>query len=142
MSVDDNLDLGAYRRGNAKERKRLVYDLFPRLEERRDQHANTMSGGEQQMLAIGRALMADPDLLIADEPTLGLAPVIIDDISAAFQRLNDEGMTILLVEQNSVFAIENADYLYLLENGDIQLEGPVEEFEDNEYVQEVYLGIS
>lgn len=144
FTVKENLIMGraARRVGDREEQLELVYEIFPRLEERKNQDAGTLSGGEQQMLAIGRALMANPDFLIIDEPTLGLAPVIIDDISATFRRLNEEGMTILLVEQNSAFAIEHSDHLYLLENGEIRLEGTPQEFEDNEYVQEVYVGIA
>lgn len=144
FTVKENLIMGRAARkvGDREEQLELVYEIFPRLEERKNQDAGTLSGGEQQMLAIGRALMANPDFLIIDEPTLGLAPVIIDDISATFRRLNEEGMTILLVEQNSAFAIEHSDHLYLLENGEIRLEGTPQEFEDNEYVQEVYVGIA
>lgn len=144
FTVKENLIMGRAARkvGDREEQLELVYEIFPRLEERKKQDAGTLSGGEQQMLAIGRALMANPDFLIIDEPTLGLAPVIIDDISATFRRLNEEGMTILLVEQNSAFAIEHSDHLYLLENGEIRLEGTPQEFEDNEYVQEVYVGIA
>lgn len=144
FTVKENLVMGRAARqvGDRREQLELVYEIFPRLEERETQEAGTLSGGEQQMLAIGRALMASPDFLMIDEPTLGLAPVIIEDISETFRRLNEEGMTILLVEQNSAFAIEHSDHLYLLENGEIRLEGTPEEFKDNEYVQEVYVGIA
>ncbi len=140
MSVDDNLDLGSYRRGDVKERKSFVYDLFPRLEERRDQEANTMSGGEQQMLAIGRSLMSDPDFLVLDEPTLGLAPVILEDISEGIQAIQDAGVTILLCEQNVTFALKHADRINLLENGEFVREGPPEEIRNDDYIRESYLG--
>jgi branched-chain amino acid transport system ATP-binding protein len=139
MSVEDNLTLGAYRHGES-ERLSFVYDLFPRLEERADQHARTMSGGEQQMLAIGRSLMGDPDCLLLDEPTLGLAPVIIEDISDGIERIREEGMSILLCEQNVTFAIDHADRIYLLENGEITREGDPETLRGDEYIQDAYLG--
>jgi branched-chain amino acid transport system ATP-binding protein len=141
MTVEDNLTLGAYRRsGDVDERLASTYDLFPRLEERADQDARTMSGGEQQMLAIGRALMGDPDLLLLDEPTLGLAPVILEDISDAIEEMRAEGVTILLCEQNVTFAMNHADRIYLLENGSIEREGTPEELRGDEYIQEVYIG--
>lgn len=143
-SVHQNLLMGAHRLENEEtidERFELVYDLFPRLDERREQDAHTMSGGEQQMLAIGRALMSDPDLLMLDEPTQGLAPVIIEDISDAIEELQAHGLTILLAEQNSSFAMRHAERLYLLETGTIELAGTAEEFKDNDYVRDAYIGI-
>jgi branched-chain amino acid transport system ATP-binding protein len=141
MSVEDNLDLGAYRRNSrVDEQRAFVYDLFPVLEERADQHALTMSGGEQQMLAVGRALMGDPDLLVLDEPSLGLAPVVREDISDGLDRIREEGVTVLLCEQNVRFALEHADRVYLLENGSVQREGPPADLEGDEYIQEAYLG--
>lgn len=140
MSVDDNLRLGSYRRGDIDGGLELVYDLFPRLEERENQHANTLSGGEQQMLAIGRALMGDPDFLILDEPTLGLAPIIREDISDALNRIQNEGVTVLLCEQNVNFAFEHADQIHLLENGEIARSGTPAELSDDEYIRESYLG--
>jgi branched-chain amino acid transport system ATP-binding protein len=140
MSVADNLSLGAFRRGNADERREFVYDLFPALEERTDQHARTMSGGEQQMLAIGRALMSSPDVLVLDEPTLGLAPVILEDISDGLERIREAGVTVLLCEQNVTFAMDHADRIALLENGDIVREGSPESLRDDEYIHDVYLG--
>lgn len=143
-SVHQNLLMGTHRLENEEtidERFELVYDLFPRLDERREQDAHTMSGGEQQMLAIGRALMSDPDLLMLDEPTQGLAPVIIEDISDAIEELQAHGLTILLAEQNSSFAMRHAERLYLLETGTVELAGTAEEFKDNDYVRDAYIGI-
>jgi branched-chain amino acid transport system ATP-binding protein len=145
FTVEQNLLMGAQFRDDreaVKEDLQMVYDLFPRLDERREQEAETMSGGEQQMLAVGRALMSDPELLMLDEPTLGLAPVIIDDISDALERLLDEGLTILLVEQNSTFALRHAERLYLIENGRIELSGTAEEFKESEYVRDAYIGVT
>ena len=140
MSVADNLKLGAYRRSRSGDRLDAVYDLFPRLEERREQDARTMSGGEQQMLAIGRALMGDPDLLVLDEPTLGLAPIILEDISEAIDEIRADGVTILLCEQNVTFAMDHADRICLLENGEIVTRGSPAELRDDDYVREVYIG--
>jgi branched-chain amino acid transport system ATP-binding protein len=140
MSVEDNLDLGTYVRGDYDERLEFVYDLFPTLEERKDQHAHTMSGGEQQMLAIGRALMSDPELLVLDEPTLGLAPVILDDISEGIDRIQEEGVTIMLCEQNVTFAMNHADRINLLENGEVVRRGSPDELRDDDYIRESYLG--
>nr|WP_254537838.1 ABC transporter ATP-binding protein [Halomarina sp. BCD28] len=141
MSVEDNLKLGAYRaQTDADERLRFVYDLFPALEERTEQDARTMSGGEQQMLAIGRALMGDPDLLVLDEPTLGLAPVILEDISEGIDEIRESGVTILLCEQNVTFAMKHADRIYLLEQGDVVREGTPEDLRDDDYIRESYLG--
>ena len=144
FSVHENLLMGAQFRDDRDAVEAdldMVYDLFPRLDERREQEAETMSGGEQQMLAIGRALMSDPDMLMLDEPTLGLAPVIIQDINEAIERLHDEGLTILLAEQNSTFALRHAERLSLIETGEIELAGTDEEFHNNEYVREAYVGI-
>ena len=141
MSVEDNLTLGAYRATtNVSERLRFVYDLFPALEERTGQHARTMSGGEQQMLAIGRALMGDPDLLVLDEPTLGLAPVILDDISEGIEQIQENGVTILLAEQNVTFALRHADRIVLLENGEVVRRGAPDELREDDYIRESYLG--
>ena len=141
MTVADNLDLGAYRhRDGTEERREFVYDLFPALAERTDQEARTMSGGEQQMLAIARSLMGDPDLQLLDEPTLGLAPVVLDDISDGIERIREEGVTVVLCEQNVTFAMEHADRVYLLENGRIEREGHPEELRGDEYIREAYLG--
>ncbi|SEW01861.1 ABC transporter ATP-binding protein [Natrinema salifodinae] len=145
FSVHENLLMGAQFRDDrdaVKADLAMVYDLFPRLDERREQEAETMSGGEQQMLAVGRALMSDPDLLMLDEPTLGLAPVIIEDIGRALETLQqEEGLTILLAEQNSTFALNHAERLSLIETGEIELSGTSAEFHDNEYVREAYVGV-
>ena len=141
MSVKDNLTLGAYNREvDIEQQCSFVYDIFPRLEERKNQTAQTMSGGEQQMLAIGRALMGDPDFLILDEPSLGLAPVVLEDISRGIDQIQSNGITMLLFEQNITFALDHADYVYLMENGKIEKEGTPDEMADDKYVQDAYIG--
>ncbi len=143
MSVEDNLVLGGYRfrarksPGGTLER---VFTLFPRLAERRLQRAGTLSGGERQMLAIGRALMSEPKLMMLDEPSLGLAPLIVRDIFAIIAGLRETGVTILLVEQNARAALEVADYGYVLETGDVVLQGPASELARDPRVAETYLG--
>ncbi len=147
MSVEDNLLLGAYRQvrlghGQKESAKSLgeVFVLFPRLRERRAQLAGTLSGGERQMLAVGRALMGKPRLLMLDEPSLGLAPLVVRDIFATIAALRATGVTILLVEQNARAALEVADYGYVLEMGEIALEGPAEDLAKDPRVIETYLG--
>ncbi|RBI62302.1 ABC transporter ATP-binding protein [halophilic archaeon] len=141
MSVADNLDLGTYRhRNDVDARREFVYELFPTLAERTHQNARTLSGGEQQMLAVGRALMSDPDLLLLDEPTLGLAPVVVEDISDGIEQIRDAGVTVLLCEQNVTFAIDHADRIYLLENGRIKREGTPATLRGDEYIRDAYLG--
>ena len=145
MSVEDNLVLGAfqrYRMGKRDHAQTLeeVYALFPRLKERRDQQAGTMSGGERQMLAVGRALMSQPKVLLLDEPTLGLAPLIVREIFRIIERLRETGVSILLIEQNARAALEVADYGYVLETGAIALEGPARELAVDPRVIETYLG--
>ncbi len=147
MSVEDNLVLGAYRQvrlGRSEGAQSLaeVFKLFPRLEERRAQLAGTLSGGERQMLAVGRALMGKPRLLMLDEPSLGLAPLVVRDIFATIAALRATGVTILLVEQNARAALEVADYGYVLEMGEIALEGPASELARDPRVVETYLGAS
>jgi branched-chain amino acid transport system ATP-binding protein len=146
MSVEDNLRLGAYaryRRGdkNLKDDLVQVYDLFPRLQERRRQLAGTMSGGEQQMLAVGRALMGRPQLLMLDEPSLGLAPLIVQEIFSILLRLKRGGTTILLVEQNARAALKLADRGYVLDAGELVLEGAASDLAQDPRVLESYLGI-
>jgi branched-chain amino acid transport system ATP-binding protein len=143
LTVSENLDLGAYlqtdKTQNAKELER-VYRLFPRLKERRKQLGGTLSGGEQQMLAIGRALMSRPRLLLLDEPSLGLAPLVVHTIFAAIDEINKEGTTILLVEQNANAALKHSHRAYVLETGSIVMEGPSEKLAADPRVKEAYLG--
>ncbi|MFA6311809.1 MAG: ABC transporter ATP-binding protein [Sterolibacterium sp.] len=146
MSVEDNLLLGAFMRhrlGHRDQRQTMeqVYQIFPRLKERHDQQAATLSGGERQMLAVGRALMAKPRLLLLDEPSLGLAPLIVREIFRIIADLKKSGVSILLVEQNARAALQVADYAYVLETGEIALEGPAAELADNQKVIESYLGL-
>ncbi len=146
FTVRDNLNLGAYlrlRRGEqqaVEEDIAYVYSLFPVLEERQTQLAGTLSGGEQQMLVVGRGLMARPKVLLLDEPSLGLAPIIVEYIFQVFQQLREAGTTILLVEQNVIAALEISDRVYVLETGRIVLNGTAEELMANEGVQEAFLG--
>ncbi|MBL8387942.1 MAG: ABC transporter ATP-binding protein [Hydrogenophaga sp.] len=145
MSVEDNLVLGGFRQmrlGNAQWRDRLadVFDIFPRLKERRAQMAGTLSGGERQMLAVGRALMARPTLLMLDEPSLGLAPLIVREIFSIIESLRKTGVTIVLVEQNARAALQVADRGYVLEMGEISAEGPADQLANDPRVIETYLG--
>jgi branched-chain amino acid transport system ATP-binding protein len=142
MTVRENLDLGAYLRRDAEVGSDLdrVYDLFPRLKERERQKAGTMSGGEQQMLAIGRALMANPKLLLLDEPSMGIAPVLVERIYETIVEINRQGTTILLVEQNANYALEVSVRAYVLETGTIALADQSEKLRDNPDVQKAYLG--
>ena len=143
MDVEDNLRLGAYAIDDedyVEKQLEFVYDLFPRLEERIDQNARSMSGGEQQMLAIGRALMGNPDLLVLDEPTIGLAPVILKDIAEAIEPIQEQGVSIMLTEQNVTFALDHADRMYLLENGNVVKTGTPGELRGDDYIRETYLG--
>ena len=147
MTVEDNLLLGSYRRYKAGERAyadqmAVVYDLFPRLQERRKQQAGSLSGGERQMLAVGRALMAKPQLLMLDEPSLGLAPLIVKEIFHIIVRLKQTGVAILLVEQNARAALQAADYAYVLETGDMALQGPAAELANDPKVIDTYLGLA
>ncbi len=144
LTVMENLTIGAWNPRGKKEREknlRLVFDLFPRLRERTGQMAATLSGGEQQMLAIGRALMQSPLLLMLDEPSLGLAPILVEAVFATVEKIIAQGLSILLVEQNIFYAIDLASRCYLLENGRITLEGPRTEFTENPRIKEAYLGM-
>jgi len=145
LSVWENLLMGAYSRTDSEGIKRdlaWVLELFPRLAERKKQAGGTLSGGEQQMLAVARALMAHPKLLLLDEPSLGLAPVLITELYRAFGQIHEEGRTILLVEQNARAALSVAEYGYVLETGRIVAHGPKEELVSSELVKKAYLGIS
>ena len=144
LTVAENLTMGGYLLKNKKrleENLAYVYEVFPRLLERRKQLGGTLSGGEQQMLSVGRALMQSPRLLMMDEPSLGLAPLIIETIFEAIQKIHKDGMTILLVEQNSNVALEVADRGYVLENGEIRLTDTAENLLNNDVIQKTYLGI-
>jgi branched-chain amino acid transport system ATP-binding protein len=143
MSVTENLEMGAFQRSdkeNFAEDMDRVFDLFPRLHERRTQKAGTMSGGEQQMCAIGRALMARPRLLLLDEPSMGLAPIFVDRIFETVVEVNKQGTPVLLVEQNALMALEVARRAYVMETGRIALAGPASELKTNERVRATYLG--
>jgi branched-chain amino acid transport system ATP-binding protein len=143
MTVTENLEMGAFQRSDRSEIKEdmdRVFSLFPRLAERRTQKAGTMSGGEQQMLAIGRALMARPKLLLLDEPSMGLAPIFVEKIFEIVKEINDQGTPILLVEQNALMALDTADRGYVLETGKIALADDAKALRQNEQVRKTYLG--
>ncbi|MGI8826960.1 MAG: ABC transporter ATP-binding protein [Chloroflexota bacterium] len=145
LTVEDNLTMGAYVRRDQKTvtgDQERVYDLFPRLKERRTQVAGTMSGGEQQMLAIGRALMSSPKLLIMDEPSMGLSPIFVERVFDTIQTINKQGTTIFMVEQNAFIALSIADRGYVLRSGRIVLEGPALELRESDQVRREYLGES
>ena len=140
MTVLENLELGSYRRGKGDRANMLekVFDFFPKLAERKDQRAGTLSGGERQMLAVGRALMSQPRLLMLDEPSLGLAPLIVKDIFRIIQEIREAGTTILIVEQNAVQTLAMADWGYVLENGEIVLGGTGDSLLENEQIRSAY----
>jgi branched-chain amino acid transport system ATP-binding protein len=145
VSVHENLLMGAYNRvdrGEIQKDIEMVFKTFPRLKERAHQSAGTLSGGEQQMLAVGRALMSRPKLLLLDEPSLGLAPLLIREVFRIIRKINQEGTTILLIEQNAMAALHVADYCYVLETGSIVLEGTGKELLNDRRVKEAYLGES
>jgi branched-chain amino acid transport system ATP-binding protein len=143
MTVDENLDLGAFLRKDkaqvAADRSRVL-ELFPRLAERIGQKAGTMSGGEQQMLAVARAMMGDPKVLLLDEPSMGLAPVLVDLIFDIIERIREQGVTVLLVEQNALAALRVADYAYVLESGALKLEGDARTLSEDDEIVRAYLG--
>ncbi|MGB9041493.1 MAG: ABC transporter ATP-binding protein [Pseudolabrys sp.] len=143
LSVRDNLDLGAYRRARNRRRqnRERVFGIFPRLAERQTQRAGSLSGGEQQMLAIGRGLMAEPVLLILDEPSLGLSPLLVEELFALIQRINRQGIALLLVEQNVVQSLEVAHRAYILENGSVVLDGASDHLRDDPNLKRAYLGL-
>ena len=144
LTVLENLELGAYIKTNREmknENMERVYDLFPRLKERETQLAGTLSGGEQQMLAIGRALMSRPGILMLDEPSLGLAPILVKDLFKIIRLINQQGVTILLVEQNLRYALENSIRGYVLETGKVALAGLSKELLENPHVKKAYLGL-
>ncbi|MFB9376352.1 ABC transporter ATP-binding protein [Kineococcus gynurae] len=145
MTVEENLDMGAYTRADRKTKGYRddldrVFSLFPRLKERRSQYAGTMSGGEQQMLAIGRALMSRPRVLLLDEPSMGLAPKLIQQIFSIIVEINNQGTTVLLVEQNALQALRTADHAYVLETGEVVRSGPADELAADDSIRAAYLG--
>lgn len=143
MTIMENLEMGAYTRKDKAEIQKdyeKVFSLFPRLKERKNQAAGTMSGGEQQMLAIGRALMSRPEILLLDEPSMGLAPLIVKDIFSIIKDINKAGTTILLVEQNANMALQISNRAYVIRNGVIEIEGKAEEFLNNDEIKNAYLG--
>lgn len=143
MSVEENLEMGAFSLKDQSDLKKdldMVYGLFPRLKERRNQKAGTLSGGEQQMLAMGRALMSHPKTVLMDEPSMGLSPKLVKEIFSIIRKLHEQGITILLVEQNAKMALSIADRAYVLETGRITMEGDAKELLNNEQVRKAYLG--
>lgn len=143
MSVEENLEMGAFSLKDQSDLKKdldMVYGLFPRLKERRNQKAGTLSGGEQQMLAMGRALMSHPKTILMDEPSMGLSPKLVKEIFSIIRKLHEQGITILLVEQNAKMALSIADRAYVLETGRITMEGDAKELLKNEQVRKAYLG--
>ncbi len=145
LTVEENLEMGAYTRNDKsaiREDMERMYGMFPRLRERRKQVSGTLSGGEQQMLAMGRGLMARPRVLLLDEPSMGLAPVLVDQIFNVIRQLHAEGTTILLVEQNAHMALQVADRGYVLQTGEIVLKDDAKKLQQNQMVQQVYLGIA
>lgn len=144
LTVEENLEMGAFTRNDRsgiRADMERMYTLFPRLRERRNQVSGTLSGGEQQMLAMGRALMAKPRILLMDEPSMGLAPVLVDQVFATIQQLHEQGTTILLVEQNARMALQVADRGYVLQTGEIVTSGTGADLQNDEAIQRIYLGI-
>ena len=143
MTVRENLDLGAYRRARRTrtENRERVFSIFPRLAERQSQRAGTLSGGEQQMLALGRGLMAEPDLLMLDEPSLGLSPLLVEELFALIKSINAQGIALLLIEQNVVQSLDVAQRAYILDNGRFVVEGPAAELGQDPKLKHAYLGM-
>jgi len=143
MTVRENLDLGTYRRGRRRraENRERVFSIFPRLSERQSQRAGTLSGGEQQMLAIGRGLMGEPDLLMLDEPSLGLSPLLVEELFALIKSISKQGIALLLIEQNVVQSLGVAQRAYILDNGRFVLEGPAAELGKDPKLKHAYLGM-
>ncbi len=143
LSIEDNLLMGAYLRNDDEIQSDMeyIYDLFPVLREKKDHYAGTLSGGQQQMLAVGRALMSKPDILLLDEPSMGLAPIIVDDIFEVIENLRKKGTTIFLVEQNAYLALETSDRAYVLENGKMVMSGYSKELINDKEVKKAYLGM-
>ncbi len=144
MSVNENLLIGAFLRRDVDGIQRdleRVYEYFPSLERARNRQSSHLSGGEQQMLAIGRGLMANPELLILDEPSLGLSPILTEEVASIIKRIADEGLSVLLVEQNASLALDLANIGYVLETGQITLSGDAKQLQDNEHVRKAYLGM-
>lgn len=141
LTVEENLKMGAFtRKDNYQAEMESAYQLFPRLRERRSQKGGNMSGGEQQMLALARALMSKPKMLLLDEPSMGLAPVIVNDIFRTIRQINREGVTVVLVEQNAKIAMKIAHKCYVIENGEVALEGTSQELQNDPRIREIYLG--
>lgn len=144
MTVEENLHIGSYARGRSQRSGHTlahVFDLFPRLKERRNQVAGTLSGGEQQMVAVGRGLMLEPRLLILDEPSLGLAPMVVEEMHARFTDIHASGVSVLLVEQNVSLALHSAERAYVMQSGEIVMEGPAAELEADDGIRKAYLGV-
>jgi branched-chain amino acid transport system ATP-binding protein len=143
MTVRENLDLGTYRRARSRRaaNRERVFSIFPRLAERQSQRAGTLSGGEQQMLAIGRGLMAEPELLLLDEPSLGLSPLLVEELFALIKAIHAQGVALLLIEQNVVQSLEVAQRAYILDNGRFVLEGPAADIEKDPALRRAYLGL-
>jgi branched-chain amino acid transport system ATP-binding protein len=143
MNVYENLELGSYRRAKANRKRNLenIFDIFPRLRERTDQLAGTLSGGEQQMLAIGRGLMAEPKLLILDEPSLGLSPLLVEELFTLIARIASDGLAVMLVEQNVIQSLDLASRAYVLENGSVVMAGLAAELKRNKTLEKTYLGM-